>query len=69
MLLETDETDKNTPGTSGWSRLRDRTLAVQKKRLKLVQACLRAPHVVVDEAKLATVFTYFFFFFFWSRRA
>ena len=40
----------------------------------LVQACLRAPHVVVDEAKLAIVFTYFFlllllssfFFFFFS---
>ena len=34
----------------------------------LVQACLRAPHVVADEAKLAIVFTYFFlsfsFFFF-----
>ena len=27
----------------------------------LVQACLRAPHVVADEAKLAIVFTYFFF--------
>ena len=27
---------------------------------KLVQACLRAPHVVADEAKLAIVFTYFF---------
>ena len=26
----------------------------------LVQACLRAPHVVADEAKLAIVFTYFF---------
>ena len=29
----------------------------------LVQACLRAPHVVADEAKLAIVFTYFFLFF------
>ena len=28
----------------------------------LVQACLRAPHVVADEAKLAIVFTYFFLF-------
>ena len=26
---------KNTPGTRGWSRLRDRTLAVQKKRAKI----------------------------------
>ena len=26
----------------------------------LVQVCLRAPHVVADEAKLAIVFTYFF---------
>ena len=26
----------------------------------LVQECLRAPHVVADEAKLAIVFTYFF---------
>ena len=26
----------------------------------LVQACLRAPHVVADEAKLVIVFTYFF---------
>ena len=26
----------------------------------LVQACLRAPHEVADEAKLAIVFTYFF---------
>ena len=25
----------------------------------LVQACLRAPHVVADDAKLAIVFTYF----------
>ena len=37
----------------------------------LVQACLRAPPVVADEAKLAIVFTYFFlfssfFFFFFS---
>ena len=32
--------------------------------LLLVQACLRAPPVVADEAKLAIVFTYF-----WSRRA
>ena len=30
----------------------------------LVQACLRAPHVVADEAKLAIVFTYFFLSFF-----
>ena len=30
----------------------------------LVQACLRAPHVVADEAKLAIVFTYFLFSFF-----
>ena len=30
--------------------------------LLLVQACLRAPHVVADEAKLAIVFTYFFLF-------
>ena len=29
----------------------------------LVQACLRAPPGVADEAKLAIVFTYFFFFF------
>ena len=28
----------------------------------LVQACLRAPPVVADEAKLAIVFTYFFLF-------
>ena len=26
----------------------------------LVQACLRAPHVVADEAKLTNVFTNFF---------
>ena len=26
---------KNTPGTRGWSRLRDRTLAIQKKRAKI----------------------------------
>ena len=32
----------------------------------LVQACLRAPPVVADEAKLAIVFTYFFLFFFSS---
>ena len=32
----------------------------------LVQACLRAPHVVADEAKLAIVFTYFFLSFFFS---
>ena len=32
--------------------------------LLLVQACLRAPHVVADEAKLAIVFTYFFLSFF-----
>ena len=25
----------NTPGTRGWSRLRNRTLAVQKKRAKI----------------------------------
>ena len=31
---------------------------------KLVQACLRAPLVVADEANLAIVFTYFFSFFF-----
>ena len=31
-----------------------------RQDLKLVQACLRAPHVVADEAKLAIVFTYFF---------
>ena len=30
------------------------------RSLFLVQACLRAPHVVADEAKLAIVFTYFF---------
>ena len=35
---------------------------------KLVQACLRAPHVVADKAKLSIVFTYFFLLF-WSRRA
>ena len=29
----------------------------------LVQVCLRAPHVVADEAKLAIVFTYFFLLF------
>ena len=38
----------------------------------LVQACLRAPPVVADEAKLAIVFTYFFllsfFFFFFLLR-
>ena len=28
----------------------------------MVRACLRAPHVVADEAKLAIVFTYFFLF-------
>ena len=28
-----------------------------------VQACLRAPQVLADEAKVAIVFTYFFFFF------
>ena len=32
-------------------------------RFLLVQACLRAPHVVADEAKLAIVFTYFFLLF------
>ena len=26
---------ENTPGTKGWSRLRDRTLAVQKKHAKI----------------------------------
>ena len=31
--------------------------------IDLVQACLRAPHVVADEAKLAIVFTYFFLLF------
>ena len=37
----------------------------QSLRLEmLVQACLRAPHVVADEAKLAIVFTYFFLLFF-----
>ena len=30
----------------------------------LVQACLRAPPVLADEAKLAIVFTYFLFSFF-----
>ena len=30
----------------------------------LVQACLRAPHVVADQAKLALVFPYFLFSFF-----
>ena len=30
----------------------------------LVQACLRGPHVVADEAKLAIVFIYFFSSFF-----
>ena len=61
----------NTPGTRGWSRLRDRTLAVQKKRVKihqfLVQLCSRVPPVVADKAKLAFVFTYFFLFFFFLR--
>ena len=32
----------------------------------LVQACLRVPHVVADEAKLAIVFTYFFLLFSFS---
>ena len=38
--------------------------------LVLVQACLRAPHVVADEAKLAIVFTYFLgnFFFFYKNK-
>ena len=34
----------------------------------LVQACLRAPPVVADEAKLAIVFTYFPFSFFFLLR-
>ena len=34
------------------------------KFCKLVQACLHAPLVVADEAKLAIVFTYFFLLFF-----
>ena len=40
----------------------------ESDRFVLVQACLRAPHVVADEAKVAIVFTYFFFisFFFLS---
>ena len=32
----------------------------QPSQIVLVQACLRAPPVVADEAKLAIVFTYFF---------
>ena len=32
--------------------------------MQLVQACLRAPYGVADEAKLAIVFTYFLFSFF-----
>ena len=35
-------------------------------KIFLVQACLRGPSVVVDEAKLAIVFTYFFLFSFSS---
>ena len=27
--------NKNTPGTRGWSRLRDRTMAVAKNRVKM----------------------------------
>ena len=30
-----DENSNNTPGTRGWSRLRDRTLAVPKIRAKI----------------------------------
>ena len=32
---ELDEKENNTPGTRGWSRLRDRTLAVAKNRAKM----------------------------------
>ena len=32
----------------------------------LAQTCLRAPHMVADEAKLAIVFTYFFLLFLFS---
>ena len=37
-------------------------IVLWKQLMKLVQACLRAPPVVADEAKLAIVITYFFFF-------
>ena len=39
------------------------TKQILEAELLLVQACLRAPHVVADEAKLAIVFTYFFLLF------
>ena len=29
----------NTPGTRGWSKLRERTLAIQKKRAKIIFFC------------------------------
>ena len=39
-------------------------LCIWVKKVQLVQACLRAPPVVADEAKLAIVFSPTFFFFF-----
>ena len=35
MIFFKYEADNNTPGTRGWSRLRDRTLAVPKNRAKI----------------------------------
>ena len=54
---------------SNWSRracVRHMWWRTKRSWPFLVQACLRAPHVVADEAKLAIVFTYFFLFFFLS---
>ena len=59
----------NTPGLGVGPD--SRTLALKSRKtpdnlLFLVQACLRAPPVVADEAKLAIVFTYFSLFSFFS---
>ena len=35
LLFDDKKNMHNTPGTRGWSRLRDRTLAVQKKHAKI----------------------------------
>ena len=35
LCMEKKEREEYTPGTRGWSRLRDRTLAVEKNRAKM----------------------------------
>ena len=61
--------DPNLP--KGWKFKKVKYPRGKTTIMFLVQACLRAPHVVADEAKLAIVFTYLFFlgnFYFFTRK-